>query len=154
VIRGVGTVLANRRARPTPYAQRRWARSKSPRSRKTLASTTMIVTGSLMALFVVSHLTTFKFGAIYEAPGGVRDLYRLQLEIFASPLYVLFYLAAMGVIFFHLWHGLSSAAQSLGLDHPRWTPRIVLLGRALSIAIAGGFFIIPIYTFLLSQGVL
>jgi succinate dehydrogenase / fumarate reductase cytochrome b subunit len=114
----------------------------------------MIVSGAITALFVVTHLATFKFGPYYEAHDGVRDLYRLQLNIFASPGYVVFYLVAMGVIFLHLWHGLSSAAQSLGLDHPQWTSRILTGGRVLAVVIAGGFFMLPIYTFLLARGVL
>ena len=61
-----------------------------------------------------------------------------------------FYLVCMSVILFHLWHGVSSAAQSFGVNSPQWTPRIVLLGRVLSVLIAGGFFIIPLYTFVLA----
>jgi succinate dehydrogenase / fumarate reductase cytochrome b subunit len=154
VAKTVASVLGNRNARPTGYAVRRWARTKNPKSRKSVASTTMILTGTVTALFVVTHLVTFKFGPVYETADGVRDLHRLQLEVFSGPGYVLFYLFAMAVIFFHLWHGISSAAQSLGVDHPRWTPRLLWLGRGLSLAIAGGFFIIPIYTFLLSRGAL
>jgi len=154
VAKTVAGYVQNRAARPTPYAVRRWAKTKNPRSRKSLASSTMIVTGSITALFVVTHLATFKFGTYYETADGLRDLYRLQLQVFSSPGYVAFYLVAMGIIFFHLWHGLSSAAQSLGIDQAQWTPRIVIAGRVLALAIAGGFFIIPIYTFLLSRGAL
>lgn len=143
---------ANRAARPQAYHATKWARTKNPVSRKSLASATMIVTGTITLLFVVSHLLTFKFGPVYTTPAGIRDLYRLQVEIFSQPGYVAFYLAAMGVIFFHLWHGLSSAAQSLGIDHPAWTPRIVALGRVLTAVIAGGFFVLPIATFLVSRG--
>ena len=128
----VAGYLANRAARPTPYAVRRWARTKNPKSRKSVASSTMILTGTVTALFVVTHLATFKFGPYYESPDGIRDLYRLQLQVFSSPAYVAFYLVAMGVIFFHLWHGLSSAAQSLGVDQPLWTPRILIAGRVLA----------------------
>jgi succinate dehydrogenase / fumarate reductase, cytochrome b subunit len=144
--------LANKAARPQPYAAKKWAKTKNPASRKSMASTTMIVTGTITLLFVVSHLLTFKFGTYYESPTGIRDLYRLQIEIFSNPAYVAFYLLAMAVIFFHLWHGLSSAAQSLGIDHPNWTPRILVLGRVLTAAIAGGFFLLPIATFLISRG--
>lgn len=144
--------LANKAARPQAYAAKKWAKTKNPASRKSLASTTMIVTGTITLVFVVTHLLTFKFGTYYETPAGIRDLYRLQLEIFSNPVYVAFYLAAMAVIFFHLWHGLSSAAQSLGIDHPNWTPRILVLGRVLTAAIAGGFFLLPIATFLISRG--
>jgi succinate dehydrogenase / fumarate reductase cytochrome b subunit len=154
VAKTVAGVLANRAARPTRYASRRWAKAKNPRSRKSLASSTMIVTGTIVLLFVVTHLSTFKFGTYYETGEGIRDLYRLQLEIFSSPAYVVFYLLAMGVIFFHLWHGISSAAQSLGVSHAAGSPGILVLGRVLAIVVAGGFFIIPIYTFLLAKGVL
>lgn len=144
--------LANRAARPEAYAKKQWARTKSTHSRKSWSSTTMIVTGTITALFVVTHLLTFKFGPNYMAHDGIRDLYRLQLEVFSNPLYVAFYLVAMFIIFSHLWHGISSAAQSMGLDHKVWTPRIVLTGRLLSVLIAGGFFIIPIFTFFISRG--
>lgn len=150
IIKTTWTVVSNRRARPDRYAVRAWAKTKNPRSRKSLSSTTMILTGTLTLLFVVTHLITFKFGTYYETSGGVRDLYRLQLEVFSSPVYVVFYLVSMAVILFHLWHGVSSAAQSLGVNTPRWTPRLVTLGRVLSVLIAGGFFVIPIYTFLLT----
>jgi succinate dehydrogenase / fumarate reductase cytochrome b subunit len=154
VAKTVAGYASNRAARPTSYAVRRWAKTKNPKSRKSLASSTMILTGTIMALFVVTHLATFKYGAYYETPEGIRDLYRLQLQIFSSAGYVAFYLVAMAVIFFHLWHGLSSAAQSLGVDSTQWTPRVVVIGRVLALVIAGGFFIIPIYTFLLSRGAL
>lgn len=144
--------LANRSARPERYAAKKWARTKNPVSRKSFASSTMILTGTITLLFVVSHLATFKFGTYYETPAGIRDLYRLQMEIFSNPGYVAFYLVAMSIIFFHLWHGLTSAAQSLGLNHPNWTPRLLVLGRVLTAAIAGGFCILPIATFILSRG--
>lgn len=152
VVKTVAGVLANRAARPERYAAKRWAKTKNPKSRKSLASTTMILTGTFTLLFVVTHLVTFKFGAWYETPEGIRDLYRLQVQVFSHPGYVAFYLVAMAVIFFHLWHGLSSAAQSLGIDHPAWTPRLLVLGRVLTAAIAGGFVVLPIATFFVSRG--
>lgn len=152
IVKTLTGFVANRRARPERYQVKTWAKTKNAASRKSLASATMIVTGTLMALFVVTHLLTFKFGPVYTTPDGLRDLYRLQIEIFRQPRYVLFYLLAMGIIFSHLWHGITSAAQSLGIDHPAWTPRLVVAGRLLSAAIAGGFFVIPIFTFLLSRG--
>jgi len=135
-------------ARPVAYARKERA---GHTSRKTVASSTMIFTGIIVLAFVILHLRAFKFGAWYESPEGIRDLYRLQLEIFHSPGYVAFYMISMAVIGFHLWHGVSSAAQSLGVDHPTYTPRILWIGRALAVLIAGGFFILPLYTFL--QGV-
>ena len=83
---------------------------------------------------------------------GIGSNYSSNSQIFQSPGYVVFYLVAMFLIFSHLWHGLSSAAQSLGVDHPAWTPGVLLAGRLLSVAIGGGFFVLPIVTFLISRG--
>ncbi len=151
VFKTVVLFLGAQQARPRGYHARKWARTKSEKSRKSVASSTMIVTGLITLLFVVTHLGTFKFGTYYESPTGLRDLYRLQLEIFGHPGYVAFYMACMAVIFLHLWHGLTSAAQSLGVDHPQWTPRILVTGRVLAVVLAGGFFVLPLYTFLLAR---
>lgn len=131
-------------ARPVAYVERRWAEGPS---RKSWASSTMILTGLITFGFVILHLRTFKFGAWYETPEGIRDLYRLQVEVFSHPAYVGFYMLSMVLIGFHLWHGISSAAQSLGADHPKYTPKILWIGRALAVLIAGGFFVLPLYTY-------
>ena len=74
-----------------------------------------------------------------------------QLAVFSNPGYVAFYLVAMTVIGFHLWHGISSAAQSFGLDSPQWTPRIIWTGRALTAVITAGFALLPIFTFVVGR---
>jgi len=151
IFKTVTMFAANRGARPERYAARKWARSKNDRSRKSLSSTTMILTGTITLLFVVTHLATFKFGPYYETTEGIRDLYRLQLAVFSDPTYVLFYLVCMAVIGFHLWHGISSAAQSFGLDSPQWTPRIVWTGRLLTAVITAGFALLPVFTFVVGR---
>ncbi len=143
--------VANRRARPDRYAAKKWAKTKNDRSRKTLSSTTMILTGTITLLFLVTHLATFKYGPYYETTEGIRDLYRLQFAVFSNPGYVAFYLVAMGVIGFHLWHGISSAAQSFGVDSPRWTPRLIWTGRVFTVAVSLGFALLPIYTFVMGR---
>lgn len=132
-------------ARPVGYVKKE--RAGGP-SRKSVASSTMIFTGIITFVFVILHLRAFKFGTFYESSEGLRDLYRLQLEIFSNPLYVGWYSLAMLVIGFHLWHGVPSVAQSLGIDHPKYTPRIIWVGRAVAVVIAGGFFFLPLYTFM------
>ena len=147
IFKTVGLVAGSYAARPQRYAKKKWAKTKNDRSRKSVASSTMILTGTITLLFVVTHLMTFKFGPYYETPDGIRDLYRLQLAVFSNPGYVAFYLVAMGVITFHLWHGVSSALQSFGIDSPTWTPRLMLAGRGLAVLLGLGFAILPIYTF-------
>ena len=139
-------------ARPQRYAKKKWAKTKNEHSRKSISSTTMILTGTITLLFVVTHLLTFKYGAYYETAEGIRDLYRLQLAVFSDPRYVAFYVVAMIVIIFHLWHGASSAIQSFGFNNPTWAPRFIVAGRVLAVAIGVGFAALPVYTLLMGAG--
>lgn len=135
----------NRAARPDAYVRRRWAGGPS---RKSLASTTMIYTGVITAVFVVLHVRAFKDGTYYQVEGEeARDLYRLVIEFFQSPLNVVFYELCLVLLGFHLWHGFSSAVESLGADEPRYTPRMLLLGKILAVLIAGGFVAIPLWVY-------
>jgi succinate dehydrogenase / fumarate reductase, cytochrome b subunit len=142
--------FGNQVARPVKYAQKSWAGAPS---RKSLASSTMIVTGLILLLFVIQHVSTFKFGPYYRVAGTeVRDLYRLELEIFSNPLTVGFYVLCMVIVGFHLWHGVSSAFQSLGVDHPTHTPRIRAAGWIMAVVIAGGFVTIALWVHVFGGG--
>jgi succinate dehydrogenase / fumarate reductase cytochrome b subunit len=146
---------ANRHARPQNYyrASRRlfgwgWARGTS---RKSIASSTMIFSGIILFLFLLIHLRQFRFGAEYtvtDASGReMRDLYRLEMENFSSLLNVTFYALCMVVVGSHIWHGFSSAFNSVGVDHPRYTRWVLRAGRVLAVLIAGGFLLIPIWAY-------
>src|SRR5256885_2368048 len=87
----------------------------------------------------ITGLVMFKYGPEYEyGTTGIRDLYRLEAENFSSPAWVAFYVLAMIVVGFHLWHGIASSFQSLGLSGPRFTPAVRKLGKAFAVLIAGG----------------
>lgn len=140
--------FANRSARPQAYVKKAWA---GHTSRKTLASTSMIYTGVVIFAFTLLHLVTFKFGPWYETTlhgEPVRDLYRLVVEVFQSPAYVVGYTVVMALVLLHLRHGVSSAFQSLGLNHPRYNRLIVGAGYALAVLIGVGFALPPIWIFL------
>ncbi len=146
VVRTVTMYLGNQAARPAKYAVKKPA---GPPSRKTFSSTTMIFSGLWLLVFIVIHVMTFKYGPHYETASGVRDLYRLEMENFASPLSVAFYIVSLLVVGSHLWHGASSAFQSLGVSHPVWTPRLLGAGKAFAILIAGGFIVIALWAHLI-----
>jgi succinate dehydrogenase / fumarate reductase cytochrome b subunit len=142
VYKTVRMFFANQQARPARYAQKRMAGSPS---RKTFASSTMIVSGLWLLVFIVIHVKAFRYGVEYEWPEGGRDLYRLEMENFASPLMVGFYVLSMLVVGSHLWHGATSALQSIGVDHPRWTPRLLVAGKVVAVLIAGSFIVIALW---------
>jgi succinate dehydrogenase / fumarate reductase cytochrome b subunit len=144
-IKAVLNVVSNRGARRVGYETKKWAGGPS---RKSWASTSMIVTGLLTLLFVPLHLITFKYGPTYVgAEAGVRDLYRLVIEVFQSPWYVAYYVVMMVIVGLHLRHGVSSSLQSLGLIPARWTRAFLGAGIGLALLIGGGFVLIPLYIY-------
>ena len=148
IYKAIAMFVANQKARPVKYAMKR---SAGHTTRKSLASTTMIVSGLWLLVFIVLHVKAFKFGPAYERE-GVHDLYRIEFENLGQPLTVAFYMLSMFVVGSHLWHGVSSSLQSLGADHPKWTPRIRTFGQLMAIAIAGGFMFIVMWVFLSQPG--
>ena len=152
IYKTVRMFLGNQQARPVGYEQKK--RAGRP-SRKTLASTTMIASGLWVIVFLIFHVKAFREGwgsNQYEWAAGGRDLYRQEMEIFSNPLLVVFYILSMIVVGSHLWHGVSSGFQSLGVDHPRVTPKVLLAGKLLAVLIAGGFIVIAAWAYLTHGG--
>jgi succinate dehydrogenase / fumarate reductase cytochrome b subunit len=77
----------------------------------------------------------------------VRDLARLEFEVFAQPVWVVFYVIATLLVGLHLRHGISSGLQSLGMDHPVYTRRLTMWGVVLAVIIGGGLAVIPIWVY-------
>ena len=114
------------------------------------ASKTMIHTGMVILIFVILHLITFKFGNYYSASYNgkeIRDLHRLVIEVFQSPVYVVWYLFSLLALGIHLSHGIASAFKTLGFNHPRYNPGIEKFGLGLGWFIALGFISQPVYVF-------
>ncbi|MBL7557789.1 MAG: succinate dehydrogenase cytochrome b subunit [Bdellovibrionaceae bacterium] len=136
----------NRDSRGTRYASK-------PNGEKaaSFASEWMAVHGSIILVFIILHLVTFKYGPHYETTvDGVvmRDLARLIYEVFSNPLAVGWYLVALVLLGFHLTHGVRSIFQSFGLLHPAYQPVIKKAGVIYSVVVAGGFISQPLFVFL------
>lgn len=75
-------------------------------------------TGFVVLAFIVTHLQTFKFGPDYriKVPGvadEVRDLFRLEEEVFSNLNIVAWYVFATSVLGWHLWRGWEKAVFNL-----------------------------------------
>jgi succinate dehydrogenase / fumarate reductase cytochrome b subunit len=123
-------------ARPVGYV-----RTKSTAS--TYASRTMYMSGPILAAFIVYHLMQFTFG-VGGTPYMETDAYGNVINGFRVPAVSLFYIVAMGLLCLHLRHGLSSIMQSLGLSHPRYTPRLKSIAVIVATLIFFGFVSIPV----------
>jgi succinate dehydrogenase / fumarate reductase cytochrome b subunit len=147
IYKAVTNYLRNSAARPVSYEKKVAA---GHTSRKSLSSTTMIVSGLFLLLFVVIHVKQFKFGSYYQtvASADVRDLYRTEIEVFSEPLWVVFYVLGTLAVGLHLRHGIASGFQSIGFDHPVYTRRLTGLSTLLAVAIGGGLAAIVVWVFL------
>jgi succinate dehydrogenase / fumarate reductase cytochrome b subunit len=123
-------------ARPIGYV-----RTKSIAS--SYASRTMYMSGPIVALFIIYHLMQFTFG-VGGTPYMESDAYGNVINGFRVPAVSLFYILAMGLLCIHLRHGFSSVVQSLGLLHPRYTPRLKALAVIVATLIFLGFISIPV----------
>lgn len=120
-----------------------------------VSSVYMGALGTVILIFILIHMYQFwlqmKMGQTlmvsYAGGEEVKDLYTLVAAAFANPLYVVFYVVCMIFVAFHLWHGFQSAFQTLGLNHPKWTPLIKVVGKFYSVLVPLGFAIIPIYMY-------
>jgi succinate dehydrogenase / fumarate reductase, cytochrome b subunit len=115
----VSLVIDNRKARGVSY--------KKEKSLSTWASRTMAVSGTIVLIFVVFHILHFTAGVIgheYNAhqlqdDQGRADVYRMVVEGFSNPWISGFYILSVGLLCWHLSHGVSSMFQSLGFRNAR-----------------------------------
>jgi succinate dehydrogenase / fumarate reductase cytochrome b subunit len=99
--------------------------------------------GVLLLVFIVFHIFHFTVGSVH--PDFVRgDVYHNLVVAFRAPAVAGFYLLAMLALALHLHHGVWSAFQSLGAQHPRVDPGRRRLAVALAIVVPAGFAALPL----------
>lgn len=99
-------------ARPVGYRQ--WTNIES-----SYASRTMRWSGVILGLFLVYHLLHFTTGTVH--PSFVEgDVYHNFVVGFRSYVASAFYIVAMLCLGLHMYHGVWSMLQTLGLNHPRY----------------------------------
>ena len=106
-------------------------------------SRTMMLSGPVIALFVIGHLLHFTTGTIH--PQFVElHAYENVVTGFANPIAAGLYIVAMILVGFHLSHGIWSMFQSIGFSHPRYTPLIKKFAGVFSWILIAGFISVPI----------
>jgi succinate dehydrogenase / fumarate reductase, cytochrome b subunit len=140
IFNGVRLWIENKKARPVGYKIN--ASSKN----SDLFSRTMIVSGSIVFIFLVIHLRTlwmaFNFGDTHT---GEHDYYKIVVTAFQNPIYSIFYIFAMVLLGFHLNHGFQSAFQTFGWNNNKYFPIIKGIGKYYSWITAMLFASVPIY---------
>jgi len=102
----------NMDARAVGYRRRRNRESS-------YASRTMRWSGVILLLFIVYHLLHLTFGTVHPSfvDGDVYHNVVSGLQVGVAPL---FYVVAMLALGLHMFHGVWSLMQTVGLSHPRY----------------------------------
>jgi len=119
------------------------------------ASRTMMMSGLIIAAFVIYHLLHYTvtlpqvnftgqdFGA-FRDPQGRHDIYKMMVVGFSNGWVSLFYIIAMALLCLHLSHGASSMFQSMGWKKGYYQPLLDNGARLIAILIFAGYALIPI----------
>ncbi len=134
--------LQNKKARPVGYAV------VNGNANSKWYSRSMGLLGTLLLIFLIIHLKHFWFESrltdhIGEGTGQ-ETMFEEMKEIFENPIWVALYVLSMISLAYHLLHGFKSGFQSLGINHPKYTPLIKCLGVGFSIVIPFIFALMPL----------
>ncbi len=141
----------NRAARKVGYAVTRSKQEGRYAMEGYRPDTWMLVTGIIVLAFIILHLMDFKFEgrgeAFYKNADGsaVTPFEKAKNLLSTSNLITIVgYAVGSFALLAHLAHGFQSAFQTLGINHPKYTPLIKLVGLVFAIAIGVGFATFPL----------
>ncbi len=139
IVDGLMLWSANKKKRPVQYAV-------VSKENSTWYSRSMGLLGTLLLLFLVMHLKHFWVVSRFTdvITGGQKTLFQEMQEVFASPVPVIVYVVGCISLAYHLLHGVQSAFQSLGWNHPKYTPFVKSFGYWFAIIIPVVFAAMPI----------
>jgi succinate dehydrogenase / fumarate reductase cytochrome b subunit len=125
----VSLTLDNRAARPVGY------RAQQPVA-STWASRTMRWSGFILAAFIVYHLMHLTVGNVHPSFDPANP-YANFVSGFKAPAAAGFYIVAQLCLGLHMWHGVWSTTQSLGLVHPRYDALRRTIATGLTVLVVG-----------------
>lgn len=140
VVFAVALIAKNKTSREEGY------KAELGMGRKTVASTTMWITGPLLLVFLLIHIWDFR---IAKELVDEYDLAQMVVDRLKSPIGFGIYVVAIALVGLHMWHAFQSAFQTLGVAHPRYRALIKNTGRLITALLVAGFGGIPFYLFFL-----
>jgi succinate dehydrogenase / fumarate reductase cytochrome b subunit len=137
----VSLTQQNTRARPGGYRVPGYQSS-------TVASRTMRYGGVVLLFFIVIHILHFTTGHMHFEGFVYGNVFDNVSASFRKWYWVAFYGVAMGALGLHLYHGVWSMVQTLGIDTPRWNASLRCAAKTIAAVVAVGFVSVPLAVFL------
>ena len=128
--------LINRRARDKDYETRKSVQLD-------YAARTMRWSGYLIAFYIVFHLMHLTWGNVHHN-FVLGNPYANLVSGFQILPIALVYIAAILLLGMHLYHGLWSMFQSLGLNHPSYNASRRYFAVAFAVVVCLGFICVPV----------
>jgi len=123
---------SNRSARPERYARTAHVQANP-------ASLMMKWGGVTILAFLIFHLAQLTWGVSPDLKFSRGDPYtNLTQAFYHRPWMGAIYLVAMVALAGHLYHGVYSTAQTLGINRARWEPTIRRIATGVTAVIIGG----------------
>ncbi|MEO6846628.1 MAG: succinate dehydrogenase cytochrome b subunit [Chthoniobacterales bacterium] len=138
--------IENRASRPQKYAVKTNVQTN-------IFARTMAISGIIVLAFVIFHLAQFTLEMVHPEYRGIHDslgrhdVYSMVILGFQNFWVSLFYIIAIGLLTFHLSHGIGSLFQTLGITNRKLQPIFTQGGRILALLIFLGYASIPIAVF-------
>ena len=130
----------NSDARPVKYA------ASDANNNSKWYSRSMTLLGTLLLMFLIIHLRHFWVVSRFtdHITSGEETLYGEMKEVFANLWVVIVYVLSQISLAYHLKHGFTSAFQTMGWNHKKYTPLIATLGFWYAIIIPILFAAMPV----------
>lgn len=130
----------NRAARPIRYVKK----DDVPAS---YAARTMVWSGPIIAAFVIFHVLHLTVGSVLPLQEFAPNHPNVRANVifgFQQPAIAAAYIFAMLLLCLHLYHGVWSLFQSVGVSHPRYTIWLKRLAALSAFFVAIGNISIPV----------
>ena len=150
IIYAVILTIHNLYTRPVGYDKQKLGHSSSWPSRN------MFVLGLVILTFLVIHIANFFWKIKFTGHDLLTEVtingehmenaYALVTSFFIDWWWIdAIYIVGAVALGFHLYHAVWSAFQTIGWSNAQWRRRLDRVGLAVSVVIAGGFALIPVW---------
>lgn len=144
ILLAFSTTFENIRSRDKSYRTVDTKRSDRALPLAFAADYTMMATGLVGLLFLSVHLSDFKLEVGWEAALADKNPAQKAGVIVADASRALIYILGSVALGIHVCHGFASACQTIGFNHPKYTPTVRCLSKVFGVIVAVGFSSFPL----------
>jgi len=137
ILTTVQLALLKKSARPVEYV-------KKDNSHSSYASRTMYWSGPIVLVFIIYHILHLTLGVVQPDTYQFGAVYDNLVHGFQNYAISGFYILSMVLLCIHIYHGAWSMFQSLGVNHPTYTPILRKFAALMAIVIFIGNISIPV----------